>query len=294
MSPTIAITGSASGVGAAIAKLYASKGYNIVMADKAGDLLQATASQIKSLFPSVEILSKETDVTQTSDLIGLKDATLAKFTSLDIVVLNAGIGGDYKMPEDQGGYWGNPEGMRKLFDVNLFGVSNGIHAFLPTLREQAKAENKTTRIIVTGSKQGITNPPGNPCYNASKAAIRFLAEQLSYELKSESVKVHLLVPGWTFTGLTPPYISGLVTDEELKNKKPSGAWSADQVAEYMENSIGREEFYIICPDNETSEESDKIRMEWTMGDIINRRPPLSRWRSEFNDDFAAFKASREN
>jgi short-subunit dehydrogenase len=55
--------------------------------------------------------------------------------------------------------------------------------------------------VITGSKQGITNPPGNAAYNASKAAVRTLAEHLSHDLKDTKTSVHLLVPGWTFTGL---------------------------------------------------------------------------------------------
>ncbi|KAK9369790.1 hypothetical protein V1509DRAFT_619125 [Lipomyces kononenkoae] len=292
MTPTIAITGSASGIGAAIAKLYASKGYNLVLADSAAELLKSTTSYIQSLFPSTEILSHETDVTQASELVKLKDAALTKFSSLDMVVLNAGIGGQYRMPEEQGGWWGNPEGMRKLFDVNMFGVINGIHAFLPTLREQAKSGNKVTRIVVTGSKQGITNPPGNPCYNASKAAIRYLAEQLSYELMNESVTVHLLVPGWTFTGIVSGGAPGVFT-EGTAAKKPAGAWTPDQVADYMDKGIEKGDFYILCPDNETSTEMDQIRMEWTMGDLITPRQPLSRWRPEYKEKFAAFYASKE-
>ncbi|KAK9387118.1 hypothetical protein V1515DRAFT_602952 [Lipomyces mesembrius] len=292
MAPTIAITGSASGIGAAIAKLYASKGYNLVLADSASDLLKSTTSYLQSLFPSTEILSHETDVTQASELVKLKDAAMAKFSSLDMVVLNAGISGNYKMPEEQGGWWGNPEGMRKLFDVNMFGVINGVHAFLPTLREQAKSGNKVTRIVVTGSKQGITNPPGNPCYNASKAAIRYLAEQLSYELKDERVTVHLLVPGWTFTGIVTDGIPGFY-DEGIAAKKPAGAWTPDQVADYLDKGIEKGDFYILCPDNETTTEMDKIRMDWTMGDLITPRQPLSRWRPEYKEQFAAFYATKE-
>jgi NAD(P)-dependent dehydrogenase (short-subunit alcohol dehydrogenase family) len=78
-------------------------------------------------------------------------------------------------------------------------VINGINAFLPVVKKAA--ESKPTSIVITGSKQGITNPPGNPAYNASKAAVKSLAEQLSWDLKGSNSSVHLLVPGWTFTGL---------------------------------------------------------------------------------------------
>ncbi|KAK9453250.1 hypothetical protein V1511DRAFT_535625 [Dipodascopsis uninucleata] len=290
MAPTIAITGSASGIGAAIAELYASKGYNLVLSDSVASLLESTTAVIKSKFPSVGILSQQTDVTKVADILKLKDAALDRFSSIDVVVLNAGIHGNYRMSEEQGGWWGNPEGIREIFDVNMFGIVNGIHAFLPSLKEKAKS-GETTRLIVTGSKQGITNPPGNPCYNASKAAIRFMAEQLSYELNATSVKVHLLVPGWTYTGITGA-MSGMYNDD-VAAKKPSGAWTPDQVATYMDQGISNGDFYIICPDNETTTDMDKVRMEWTMGDIVHNRQPLSRWRPEYKEQFAAFQSSKD-
>lgn len=68
--------------------------------------------------------------------------------------------------------------------------------------------------------------------------------------------------------------------------KPDGAWSADQVAEYMYKKIKDDKFYIICPDNDVTEETDKKRMLWAVGDIVNERPPLTRWRSEYKDEAA--------
>jgi len=76
---------------------------------------------------------------------------------------------------------------------------NGVNALLPVVRDAAKT--KPTAVVITGSKQGITNPPGNPAYNASKAAVKTLAEHLSFDLRAERTTVHLLVPGWTYTGL---------------------------------------------------------------------------------------------
>ena len=89
--------------------------------------------------------------------------------------------------------------MVQVLETNLFGVINGINAFLPVVQEAAKS--RPTSIVITGSKQGITNPPGNPAYNASKAAVKTLAEHLSYDLRDTKTSVHLLVPGWTFTGM---------------------------------------------------------------------------------------------
>ena len=165
-------------------------------------------------------------------------------------------------------------------DTNLFGVINGISTFLPSLRTQTQP----TAIVITGSKQGITNPPSNPAYNASKAAIKSLAEHLSYDLRATPTSVHLLVPGWTFTGLT----GGGGTKE-----KPAGAWQPEQVATFLEKKMGEGAFYVICPDNDVNEEKDKKRMLWSVGDIVNGRPPLSRWRDGFKDDAEAWMAKQQ-
>lgn len=147
----------------------------------------------------------------------------------------------------------------------------GLSTFLPLLRSSSEPNS----IVITGSKQGITNPPGNPAYNASKAAVKSLAESLSYELRSTQTSVHLLVPGWTFTGLTRG--GGL-------EEKPDGAWWPEQVADHLEKKMAENKFYIICPDNDVTAEKDKKRMLWTVGDVINERPPLSRWREEFKEE----------
>lgn len=128
-------------------------------------------------------------------------------------------------------------------DVNLFGVINGISTFLPAVRATAPAA-----LIITGSKQGITNPPGNPAYNASKAAVKTIAEHLSYDLRDDkNVSVHLLVPGWTFTGL-----SG--NKAGAGKEKPPGAWWPDQVVDFLEEKMKAGQFWVLCPDGQVTEQ----------------------------------------
>jgi short-subunit dehydrogenase len=82
-------------------------------------------------------------------------------------------------------------------ETNLFSVINGLNTFVPDIQNSSKAST----IVITGSKQGITNSPGIAAYNTSKSAVKTLAEHLSYDLRGTKTSVHLLVPGWTFTGL---------------------------------------------------------------------------------------------
>lgn len=190
---------------------------------------------------------------------------------IDLLALNAGIG--------LRGSWPDAAYFHEIMDTNLFGVIHGISTFLPSIQSTASPSSQAA-IIITGSKQGITNPPGNPAYNASKAAVKALAEHLSWDLRptkerpEASVNVHLLVPGWTYTGLS----GGAPGSTE---DKPAGAWSAEQVVEFLEGKMKEGKFYVICPDNDVDMDTDRRRMMWTMGDVVEGRPPLTRWREEW-------------
>lgn len=110
--------------------------------------------------------------------------------------------------------------------------------------------------------------------------MKALAEHLSYDLRSAPISVHLLVPGWTYTGLsgaTPGSIDG----------KPEGAWNPEQVGDYLEKKMGEGKFYVICPDNDVTEDTDKKRILWAAGDVVEGRPPLSRWREDWKEKAAA-------
>jgi len=257
------ITGAASGVGLAVAKLCASHGMNLHLVDNNSSALTEAKK---------DITTKGTLETHTLDVASLDDwsslkSTLDKSnTKLDFLHLNAGIGAK--------GEWTDSSYFHKIFDVNFFGVINGINTFVPHFQNNS---SDAKAIVVTGSKQGITNPPGNPAYNASKSALKSITEHLSFDLakSSPSTSVHLLVPGWTFTGLT----GGGST-----KTKPDGAWSAEQVADFLYKKMGEGKFYVMCPDNDVDWETDRKRMMWTMGDVVYERQPQSRWREEFKEE----------
>lgn len=183
------------------------------------------------------------------------------------MALNAGIG--------RKASWEDASTFRDIFDVNIMGVVNGIAALLP-LVERATSDGSPSSIIITGSKQGITNPPGNPAYNASKAAVKSIAEHLSWDLRDKNISVHLLVPGWTYTGM-----SG--NKANAGTAKPDGAWWPDQVVDYLEKKMREGQFWVICPDNDVTEALDRKRMLWTAGDMVEGRLPLTRWRDDWKD-----------
>jgi NAD(P)-dependent dehydrogenase (short-subunit alcohol dehydrogenase family) len=193
----------------------------------------------------------------------------ATFGEVGVLMNNAGTG-------PGGGPFDHYDRWQHVIGVNLWGVINGVHAFTQAIIDQG-----TPALIVnTGSKQGITCPPGDTAYNVSKAGVKVVTESLQHALRNIAgckVSAHLLVPGWTFTGLTA----------RGGGEKPAGAWWPDQVVDFLVEKVAAGDFYIICPDNDVTREVDNARIRWAAGDIAENRPPLSRWHPDYGPVFAA-------
>ncbi|KAL2208393.1 NAD(P)-binding protein [Sarocladium strictum] len=267
---TALITGAASGIGLALAKHCYRSGMNVILADISSQALASAESALEKPSSGSAGTTRfvTTDVTKIADWEALKETVAQSFKTVELLVLNAAIG-------IRGKSWGDHEYFRQTLETNLFGVLNGVNTFLPIVKEASSS--RKTSIIITGSKQGITNPPGNPAYNASKAAVKSLAEGLDWELRNDPTSVHLLVPGWTYTGMTKAPDS---------TEKPAGAWTPEQVVEFLVKKMADGKFYVICPDNDVTEETDKKRMLYAAGDITQERPALSRWREDWKDKAA--------
>ncbi|MER8863448.1 SDR family NAD(P)-dependent oxidoreductase [Mesorhizobium sp. M0751] len=264
------ITGAASGIGLAAAKRLATMGMKIVLADIGGARLDEARRAIVAIAGDSAVLAVATDVSEADDLDRLAERTSGTFGDVSLLMNNAGVGNNPGKP------WENLDAWKQLLDINFWGVVHGVEAFAPRML----AAGKPGLIVNTGSKQGITTPPGNLAYNVSKAGVKTYTEGLAHALRNEpgaSVAAHLLIPGFTFTGLT-----------EGATEKPAGAWTGEQVIDFMLASLRRGDFYILCPDNEATRSMDEKRMAWAIGDIIENRPALSRWHPDYKEAFAAF------
>jgi NAD(P)-dependent dehydrogenase (short-subunit alcohol dehydrogenase family) len=263
------ITGGASGIGLAAARRFASMGMKLVLADLSQEALDKAAGEL----PGTSVVTVPTDVSKIDEVQRLKDRAYAEFGEVAILMNNAGT-------SPGGGPFDHYERWQSVLGVNLWGVINGVHAFT-----QAMIDQKTPCAIVnTGSKQGITCPPGDTAYNITKAGVKVLTEGLAHSLRSIEgcqITAHLLVPGSTFTGMTA----------RGRTEKPPGSWTPDQVIDRLVERMGAGDFYIICPDNDVTTDVDNRRILWAAEDIIRNRPPLSRWHPDYADEFAAFLAS---
>ena len=258
------ITGAADGIGLAAARRFASLGMHVCMADIDAEKLKRAASEVEGA------IAIPTDVSKLEDVQALRDHAYERHGRVDVLMNNAGIG----RPTDS---WTEYENWRAVLDVNLWGIIHGVQAFTQRMIDQG-----TPALIVnTGSKQGITSPPGSPAYNVSKAGVKAVTEALQHSLRNtEHCKVSalLLVPGFTYTGMMRRFLP----------KKPDAAWTADQVVDFLLESVARGDFYVLCPDNDVSRKVDEKRMAWAMGDLIENRPPLSRWHPDYEEAFEAF------
>ncbi len=169
----------------------------------------------------------------------------------------------------------DPDAWAEVIGVNLLGVLHGVQSFVPAML----GADGPAMVINTGSKQGITQPPGNTAYNVSKAGVKALTEGLAHTLRERAgarVTAHLLIPGFTYTGITAGRLP----------ERPPGAWTPEQVVALMLERLAAGDFYILCPDNETTAAQDAKRIAWAAGDLIENRPALSRWHPDWRDAFA--------
>ena len=266
---TAVITGAASGIGLAAARRLAGLGMNVFLADRSADALRAASADLSG----GQVRTEAVDVSRPEELARLHAAATAVFGDVHVLMNNAAIGSNPGKP------WEHTADWRALLDINLFGVIAGMQAFVPWML----AHGGPAAVVNTGSKQGITLPPGNSAYNVAKAGVKAYTELLAHELRQVAggrVTAHLLVPGFTYTGMTN-------LPAGARPEKPAGAWTAEQVVERMLDGIAAGDFYLWCIDNETTRETDMRRIAWSAGDIEGNRPALSRWHADFADAFAA-------
>lgn len=229
---TAIVTGAASGIGQASAVSLAKRGANVVVADIDLDGAQATVSQIEQDGGSAIAIS--CDVGKDGEFENVRDETLAKFGSVQIVMNNAGIipgGLPDHMPMEE---W------TRVLNVNLLSIVRSNSVFLPMLMEQ-----RNGHIVNTASFAGLyTYSFDRQPYAASKAAIVQISEGLSLYLRPYDVGVTCLCPGPVKTNIArnqrrfgPPV--------DIWGPGPQfGLMSADEVGEQVVEAIENKRFMV--------------------------------------------------
>ena len=208
------ITGGASGIGLATAQRLAAMGLRLVIVDVREALLEPAAEQLRQL-GAPEVMASSTDISDREALVELETLVAERFGGTDILMNNAGIQPGSSLLDD-------PENWLRILGVNLGGIVYGTQVFVPRMIERGRPG----LVINTGSKQGITTPPGDPAYNVSKSGVKTFTEALAHELRNtegHQLTAHLLIPGFVFTDLT----------RGSRTEKPAGAWTPEQTAEFL-------------------------------------------------------------
>ncbi len=183
------ITGGASGIGLATAKVFAKEGVSIALADIEAAALDKAAEEIKSAGGTVEPFV--VDVTDRKAMAAAKDAVLAKFGQVNFIFNNAGV--NAAKPVDELTY----DDWDWVMGVNLDGVVNGVMTFVHELKKQGGQAH----IVSTASVGGLVGMPGLAIYNTTKFGVVGMSEAIRADLKEAGVGVSVLCPGLVKTKL---------------------------------------------------------------------------------------------
>lgn len=278
---TAVVTGAAAGIGLAMAEAFSREGMNLVLADVDVTNLEQAALRLSAA--GGQAIAVPTDVTKPEDLENLAAKAYERFGSVELLCNNAGVLGPI-LPS-----WQQPlENWRWVFDINVQGVVNGIHAFVPKMLEQEGA----SYVLNTGSIAGMITGPFFAPYNASKHAVVALSECLHHELRAVDAKVEVgvLCPGWVNTGLAnteeklPADLAGvnasqkqaeLVAERDKSVRKMvADSISPAEIAAIVVEAVKEGKFYIFPhPERKADVEA---RVSEIMAEAIPSFPPKKR------------------
>ncbi|UBM09603.1 SDR family oxidoreductase [Cupriavidus metallidurans] len=275
-SKVAVITGGASGFGKEFARIGASLGMKLVLADVQEDSLDSTVAEFKS--QGAQVIGLRTDVSKAEEVQALADAAMTAFGEVNLLFNNAGVGAGGLIWENTQKDWD------WVLGVNLYGVVNGVRIFTPLMLEAARKDpGYQGHIVNTASMAGLLNPPAMGVYNVSKHAVVALSETLYQDLSLVTDQVHcsVLCPFYVPTGISqsqrnrpanmandqPPTRSQMVSQALSDKAVNSGKVSAADVAQMTFDAIREDGFYIYS--HPQSLDSVQRRME----EIVNQRNP---------------------
>jgi len=267
------ITGSASGIGLAIAKRLAREGMKLAIADIEEEALRRVEQEFRKA--GVPVLAMRTDVARGQDVERLAEKTLAAFGAVHVVCNNAGVAPGGAVWENTVADW------EWVLGVNVWGVIHGVRVFVPIMLRQ----DTPCHVVNTASVAGLLSMPGMGIYCVSKHAVVTLSECLHHDLaeRGSKIGVSVLCPAYVPTGIinsernrpallrNPPRArtpEDLEREEQMRHAVQSGRISAEMVAEMVLDAIRQERFYIF------THPRIKPAIQARLEDVLNERNPV--------------------
>ncbi len=227
----ILVTGASQGIGLSLVEESCRRGAQVLAVARSENLLQDLAAKLQARGTSLHILAG--DVTDSHDRDRMAEAALERMGGLDILVNNAGIGATGHFAEV------SPDRLRKIMEVNFFGMTEMIRVFLPMLRS-----GRQPAIVNISSIAGKRGIPARSEYSASKFAVQGFSEALRAELAKDGIDVMVVCPGLTQTNFSQNML-------EQKARMPMDhlrGMTADKVASAILKSVenGRREVCLTA------------------------------------------------
>ncbi|KAK48896.1 hypothetical protein BG58_19475 [Caballeronia jiangsuensis] len=271
------ITGAGSGFGREFAKLGATLGMKLVLADLDTAVLAATVEAVRA--EGGEAIGVTTDVSDAAQVEALARASLETYGGVHLLFNNAGVGAGGFVWENSANDW------QWVFGVNVMGVANGLRAFVPIMLEQ----NEPAHIVNTASVAGLLAAPAMGVYNASKHAVVALTETLHHDLRlagASLIGVSLLCPAFVPTGIADaersrpealandaPYTaSQKLAARQLTRAVEGGKLTARDVALLTFDAVREGRFYVITHPNIMA--SVQLRLD-DIAQLRNPTDPMS-------------------
>lgn len=235
MNKSVLITGAASGLGEAFARVYAKKGYSVCLADIQDEMGKALASELDGQYPG-DIFYQHLNVTNEQDWSDTVTVIRRRWEKLDCLINNAGVAASGPIDEQ------TMQDFQWVIDINVMGVVRGCYHFVPMLKQTQG------QLINVASMAGHLYMPELSAYNASKAAVVALSETLYSELKPYGVTVSALCPAFFKTNLTETMRVATASDKKIRavNKlMDQSSLNADDIALLTYDDSSRGKFLIM-------------------------------------------------
>ncbi|MFD0738736.1 SDR family NAD(P)-dependent oxidoreductase [Lysobacter koreensis] len=226
----VLITGAGSGLGLALAQRHAARGDAVACVDLDGERAQAACASL----PGSGHAAFTADVGSDASMVALRDAVLAQWGGVDVLVNNAGIASGGTLLESSMAEW------RELLEVNVLGVVRGCQAFLPGMLAR-----KSGRILNIASFAALAGAPSIMSYGVAKGGVLTLSEQLRAELHGSGVAVSVACPAFFQTNLLQNWRGSERMKGHAAKMMTRSADTLDDVADKIFAASGRGQFLIL-------------------------------------------------